>query len=130
MDCRKPVSSYQYPSYSCCLLTIFLLHFYLKSPIITVMNLQQFWEAQSDFLVLMGLGLAFIILGVIGILLGMREESSYFNKLAERPGDVKEFVEQPHWPQFTALRVGGWIAIAVGVVLLGIGLVLWYSGRM
>ena len=84
----------------------------------------------ADFLLLTGIGLLFIILGVIGILWGMKEEKSYYNKLAERPGDVREFVERtPQHPQLTALKIGGWIAIAVGLVLLGVGLGFYLTGK-
>jgi len=37
-----------------------------------------------------------------------------------------------HWPQRPqpgALRVGGWIAIAIGVVMLAVGLALWLLAK-
>jgi hypothetical protein len=75
-----------------------------------------------DCLILIGLGGLFIILGVVGIGWGRKEERVYFEALAKRRGDVREFME--HWPprhQPGALKLGGWIAIALGVALLVTG---------
>ncbi len=80
---------------------------------------------QGDCFMLMGLGGGFIILGLIGILWGRHEEKSYFDSLADRP-DLREFTA--HWPerpQPGSLRIGGWIAIALGVVMLIVGIILW-----
>ncbi len=84
---------------------------------------------QGDFFILMGVGGGFIILGLIGIIWGRHEEKSYFNALAQRP-DLREFMA--HWPerpQPGSLRTGGWIAIAVGLLLLIVGIVLWLLAR-
>jgi hypothetical protein len=80
---------------------------------------------QRDCFMLMGLGGGFIILGIIGIIWGGHEEKDYFDALTARP-DLREFMA--HWPerpQPGALRIGGWIAIAVGLVLLVTGVILW-----
>lgn len=80
---------------------------------------------QGDWLILMSVGGGFIILGLIGIMWGRHEEKSYFDSLAARP-DLREFMN--HWPerpQTGALRTGGWIAMALGLVLLVIGIILW-----
>ena len=79
-----------------------------------------------DFLILMGVGGLFIILGFAIVIWGMREEKGYYNALSKRPGDTREFVN--HWPQRPqpgALKIGGWIAIAIGVVMLATGGALW-----
>jgi hypothetical protein len=79
----------------------------------------------GDWFILMGVGGGFIILGLIGIFWGRHEEKSYFNAMASRP-DMREFME--HWPerpQPGALRIGGWIAIAAGLLMLIVGIVLW-----
>jgi hypothetical protein len=84
----------------------------------------------SDFLVLMGVGGLFIILGLAAIIWGKREEKSYYNSLSTRPGDTREFLE--HWPPRAepgALKIGGWIAIAIGVVILATGVVFWLGGK-
>ena len=79
----------------------------------------------GDWFVLMGVGGGFIILGLIGIIWGRYEEKSYFNSLAERR-DLREFMA--HWPerpQPGALRTGGWIAIALGLIMLIVGVIFW-----
>ncbi|HUU64946.1 MAG TPA: hypothetical protein VMW37_02450 [Dehalococcoidales bacterium] len=75
-----------------------------------------------DCLILMGVGGLFIIIGLAIIIWGKREEKGYYNALAKRPGDARELME--HWPprqQPGALKAGGWIAIAIGVVMLVTG---------
>ncbi len=79
-----------------------------------------------DCVILMGLGGLFLVLGLATVIWGKREEKSYFNALSARPGDTREFME--HWPprpQPGALKLGGWLAIAIGLVMLITGGVLW-----
>ena len=79
----------------------------------------------ADYLILMGVGGLFIILGLAAIIWGKREEKSYYNSLSARP-DLREFVE--HWPQRPqpgALKIGGWIAITIGLLMLAAGVVIW-----
>ncbi len=79
-----------------------------------------------DCLILVGLGGLFILLGVAGIMWGGKEENAYYEALAKRRGDVREFIE--HWPprhQPWAMKLGGWIALALGVVLLITGGISW-----
>jgi len=76
--------------------------------------------------VLMSVGGLFIIIGLATIIWGKREEKSYYNALAKRPGDTREFTE--HWPprpQPGALKAGGWIAVAIGVAMLITGSALF-----
>lgn len=83
---------------------------------------------QTDSIVLMIMGGLIILLGIAGIIWGKKEEKSYYDKLSTRP-DTREFVE--HWPprpQFGALKIGGWIAIAVGLLMTIWGLVSWLTG--
>lgn len=73
----------------------------------------------QDYIVLVGVGGLFIILGLATVIWGKREEKSYFNSLSTRAGDTREFLE--HWPrrpQPGALKIGGWIAVAIGMVML------------
>jgi len=68
-----------------------------------------------DWYVPLILGGVFLILGVVGILWGNYEESSYYDAIADRP-DVREFLEHLPWrPEPHALKVGGRILIAVGL---------------
>jgi hypothetical protein len=83
---------------------------------------------QHDWLALMGMGGFFILLGLGLIIWGRSEEKSYYDSLSTHP-DKREFVE--HWPQrpqFGALKIGGRIALAIGVLLLIMGGVLWLWG--
>ena len=83
---------------------------------------------QGDWFILMGLGGLFIILGVALVVGGKREEKGYYNSLSTR-SDVREFLERtPEYAQFGALKIGGWLAIAVGVVMLAIGGGFWLWG--
>ena len=78
----------------------------------------------GDCFILMGLGGLFIILGLIAIIWGRREEKSYYNSLSSRP-DLREFQEhRPKRPQPGALKTGGWIGITIGLVMLVTGAVL------
>ncbi len=84
----------------------------------------------QDYFTLMSVGGVFLVLGLAAIIWGKREEKGYFNSLAARPGDVREFME--HWPQRPqpgALKIGGWIAIAIGLLVLALGVVLWLLAR-
>jgi len=81
--------------------------------------------SQGDWLILIGIGGGFIILGIIGVLWGRYEEKKYFEALAERR-DVREFMS--HWPerpQPGSLKIGGWIALAAGALMLVVGVILW-----
>ena len=81
---------------------------------------------QGDWVILLVVGGVFIILGLASIFWGKREEKNYFDTIATRTDDLREFME--HWPQRPqpgALKIGGWIAITIGVILLAVGAVLW-----
>ncbi len=83
----------------------------------------------QDNIILMIVGGVFIVIGLILAIWGKREEKSYYNNLSTRPGDTREFME--HWPsrqQPGALKMGGWIAIAIGVVTLFTGGILFLLG--
>ena len=82
---------------------------------------------QGDWLILVGAGGGFIILGIIGILWGRYEEKRLFDALAEKT-DLREFsLKHVDTPQPGALRTGGWIAIALGVLLLVVGIILRFT---
>lgn len=76
---------------------------------------------QQDSLVLVGMGGLFVLLGIGAIIWGRREEKGYYDALSARR-DVREFAE--HWPrrpQFGALKIGGRIALAIGVLMIVAG---------
>jgi hypothetical protein len=83
----------------------------------------------EDNIILVIVGGLFIVIGLVVVVWGKREEKSYYNSLSTRPGDTREFME--HWPQRQqpgALKMGGWIAVAIGVVTLIVGGVLFLLG--
>ena len=82
---------------------------------------------KQEWLRVMGLGGVFILLGVGAIFWGRKEERGWYDSIATRL-DVREYLEHlPFRPEPQALRIGGWIAISVGLLLLVIGgfLLLW-----
>jgi nitrogen fixation-related uncharacterized protein len=71
-----------------------------------------------DLYIMIGIGVAFVILGVLGFIWGKVEEGSWYGTVSTRI-DVREFVDRtPGRPEPGALRIGGKICIAVGVVML------------
>jgi hypothetical protein len=80
---------------------------------------------ETSWFVLVIVGGVFLVLGFAGIVWGWYEEKRIFEELAARP-DLREFsLEHVDSPQPGALKIGGWIAVAVGVLVLAIGLVFW-----
>jgi hypothetical protein len=76
----------------------------------------------------MGMGGFFVILGIILILLGKSEKKAYYDSLVSRP-DAREFLERwPERPRVGSLRIGGWVALAVGLVLVVMGGAFWLWG--
>ena len=81
----------------------------------------------GETVILMGAGGGFILLGIIGILWGRYEEKRLFDALAEKT-DLREFsLKHVDTPQPGALRTGGWIAIALGVLLVVVGIILRFT---
>jgi len=81
-----------------------------------------------DCFILMGIGGLFILLGLVAIIWGKHEEKSYYDSLSARI-DVREYLEHsPQRSEPTALKVGGWIAIAIGLLMLAIGGGFWLWG--
>lgn len=81
---------------------------------------------QGDYLILMGLGGVFLLLGVGAYIWGRREQKNYDDSLATRTNDLREFME--HWPprpQPGALKVGGKIAIIISLLLIVTGFIFW-----
>jgi len=80
---------------------------------------------QRDCLILMGLGSLFILLGLAAIFWGKREEKQYYDSTSAR-FDVREYLEhEPQHPEPTALKIGGRIAITVGLLMLAMGGGFW-----
>ena len=76
-----------------------------------------------DGWIVIGLGVFFIILGILAFIWGCREMASYYMALCQRR-DVREFIERsPLRPEPEALKIGGVIAVVVGVVLVVMGII-------
>jgi len=74
-----------------------------------------------DNYIMMGMGGFFLLLGIIAFLWARGEERGLNYGLSQRP-DLREFITR--WPMRVepgALRVGGWIFITVGLVLIALG---------
>ena len=83
---------------------------------------------QVDSVVLMVMGGIFILLGIAAIIWGKKEEKTYYDTLSTRP-DAREFVDRwPQRPQFGALKIGGWITITIGLLMLIWGFVSLLTG--
>ena len=81
----------------------------------------------SESFILMVMGGVFVGVGIGVFFWGRRGEKSYYNSLSTRT-DLREFLERsPERPEPSSLKIGGWISIIVGLVMLGIGggLRLW-----
>ena len=82
----------------------------------------------SDYFIMMGGGGFFVLLGIILILWGRGEERHYYESTATR-ADVREFLERwPERPRVGAVKIGGWIALAIGVVMAAVGGAFWLWG--
>ena len=82
----------------------------------------------SDCFIVMVMGGIFILLGLITIILGKHEEESFYDSLSTRT-DVREYLEHmPEHPEPGALRIGGWIAIGIGLLMVAMGGGFWLWG--
>jgi len=90
--------------------------------------MEEFEMLQADWFILMVVGGLFLLLGLVAIMRGRGEEKSYYNAISSRP-DVREYLEhEPERPEPGALKIGGWIAIAIGVVMIAMGGAFWFWG--
>ena len=83
--------------------------------------------SQQELIITVIIGGVFIVLGIIGFLWSRKEEGAYYGSVSERT-DVREFIDHtPGRPEPNALRTGGKICIAVGIVVLlvSLGFRLW-----
>jgi hypothetical protein len=81
----------------------------------------------SEWFIVAIAGGVFIVLGIIGILWGRHEQKEIDEALTTHT-DVREFIS--HWPerpQPGALKIGGGIALSLGVVMVVVGLILGYT---
>lgn len=81
---------------------------------------------RGDWLILLGLGAAFLFLGIGAYFWGRAEEKSYYDSMPTVRVDIREFLERlPFRPEPGALKIGGWISMAIGLLMLLAGGVIW-----
>ena len=88
---------------------------------------EKFKMPREDWFIIMVMGGFFILFGLVAYFWGRAEDKSYYNSLSTRT-DVREYLEhRPQRPGLGALKLGGWIAIALGLSMLAMGgaLLLW-----
>lgn len=82
-----------------------------------------------QWLIMLGVGVLFLLLGMGSYFWGRGEENAYFNSMPTRRVDIREYLE--HWPfrpEPGALKVGGWIMMAIGLVLSLVSGAMWLWG--
>lgn len=85
--------------------------------------------SEDNWIILAIAGGIFLVLGIGGLLWGWLEERNLFRRLAAQR-DLREFsLKHVESPQPGALKMGGWIFLALGVVSLVVGLTLWFLGK-
>lgn len=82
----------------------------------------------ADWVLPMVAGGIFILFGLVGIIWSKREQESYDYRISSRP-DLRELVD--HWPprpEPGALKVGGGIAVTIGIVMFLLGVAFLLRG--
>jgi hypothetical protein len=85
--------------------------------------------SESSWIIVAIAGGVFLALGIGGLVWGLLEERHLFRQLAAQR-DLREFsLKHVESPQPGALKMGGWILLALGIVLLAVGLSFWLTGK-
>jgi len=83
--------------------------------------------ADTDLYILMGLGGLFLLIGLGSLLWSRSEKEGYYKGISSR-SDVREYMQQtPEIPEPVGLKIGGFIAIIVGLVMLVMCFAFWLS---
>ena len=80
-----------------------------------------------DLLIVCVLGLFFILLGIVAFIWGRYEEKKYYQAISTR-SDVREYIQHtPERPEPGGLKIGGLIAVLLGLFTLILGFAFWLS---
>ena len=75
---------------------------------------------------ILGMGIFFVLLGIAFVLWSKKERKTYYNSMVGRK-DMKEFMtHEPARPWLNAWQIGGWISLAIGIVL--VAFYGWFCG--
>jgi hypothetical protein len=80
-----------------------------------------------DLTIMLIIGGIFLVLGILGLIWGRKEEGAYYGSISEHI-DVREFLDRaPGRPEPDALRIGGKICLILAIVLflVSLGFYLW-----
>ena len=83
--------------------------------------------SQGDWYILLIVGGVFVILGIAAVIWGIREEKKIIEELSKMP-DLREFSLEHIEPQPGALKIGGWIASGLGLIMIIVGIIIWRVG--
>ena len=82
----------------------------------------------AGWLILIVVGVVLTVLGLGTLIWGRREEKGYYDSLTTRK-DLREFFARwPRRPEPESLKIGGWIAIAVGLSIVTVGAAFGLAG--
>ncbi|NLL90601.1 MAG: DUF3185 family protein [Dehalococcoidales bacterium] len=79
----------------------------------------------TEYVPLMIIGAVFLLVGIILLILGNREEKDYCRTVSNQT-DVRKYLEhRSDSIQAWGFKVGGIIAVVIGLFLLVMGFVIW-----
>lgn len=82
----------------------------------------------GEWVWMMVVGAIFTVIGFILLISGRSEEKGYYDSLASK-ADMREFVShQPERAEPGSLKVGAWIALAVGLLLVVLAIIFAAMG--
>ena len=74
-----------------------------------------------DNVIMTGMGGLFLVIGIVLVVFGRREDQPDTPSVGS---EARKYLESPETDSETT-RIGGWITVAVGCVLLVMGVVFW-----
>lgn len=84
--------------------------------------------SEGEWLIFIIVGAVFFLLGIFAFLWGRYEEKKIFEALAEQH-DLREFtLKHVESPQPGALKLGGWLGLAIGAILIVLGIIFRFVG--